>query len=274
MFGGNKNQHISFIISSNLLCAGSYLIFSGLSHKNDNPQLAQKSTINRNIINFSKQPTRQPAQISPKNVEKITPQKLKEWKKASTPEEKTNLLEECYKHEGACGFNQEDPRAEHYAIGQALKKELLKIQHQVSENNIKNNETLNLAIRFLKVPDGHVKEAALHLLSTQEKSESALDEILNSIISYHDANLIQQAMLELTRYKKDFGNKIDQALISALKMGSPLVSEQVAKNISLFITESNYNLYRNTLKSLRIGSLSYENLENSLRDFKKKQKAA
>lgn len=184
-------------------------------------------------------------------------------------------LVRCYEVEGLCGFSSTDPKAEHFAIGQEIKAELLVLEGNAREGDIKNEKLASIARRFLKTPDGHVKSAALHLLSSQDISEANLRSILSEIISYHDSSLIAHAMLELSRYKNQgYGDKIDKALINALKHGSLFVSEEIGKHLGPFINENNFNNYNRALSHLSLGSVAYQNLKNVLDDYIRQEDAA
>lgn len=197
------------------------------------------------------------------------------WQQDPDSRSRLKKLDRCYHTEGLCGFEQKDPKSEYFAIGQQIKKELLKIQYQVSNENQQSGEIRDLALHYLKSPDGHVKEAALHLLATQPVSEQGLEALLNDILAFHDASLIAPAMLELTRYlNQGSDERIHDALITALLTGSPLVSEQVAKNISPFISAQSLEQYQKLLEKMSLGSVTYQNLKASLQEFTKKQTAA
>ncbi len=189
-------------------------------------------------------------------------------------QDRLQQLENCYKSEGQCGFDLSDPKAEHFAIGQEIKKELLKIQFQAQKHKLQSPELAEIARHHLKNPDGHVKEAALHLMSTQETSEDNLDSILNEIIMYHDAHLIQHALLEMTRYLgQGYDQKIHQSLSRALAQGAPFVSLEIAKGLQPFINTASFGIYSNLLTQLGTGSKTRNLLKVNLEEFERRQSA-
>lgn len=185
-------------------------------------------------------------------------------------------IEDCYEKEGSCGFPQSDPKSEFFAIGRRLKKDLLKLQSEVMDQQRKDEQISEIARHFLKVADGHVKEAALHLMSTQEKSQDNLESLLTEIIAYHDAKLIEQGMLELRRYLGNKANesKIHQALSKAMRTGSPFVAEQISKNLNPFINEDSLPLYMKTMSQLSKGSHTHKNLKNAINEYQRLLQAA
>ncbi len=178
-------------------------------------------------------------------------------------------IEKCYEKEGTCGFPQTDPKSEYFAIGERLKKDLLKMQNFVVNNNIKNEKISEIANHFLATPDGHVKKAAMHLMATQETDLNSLDSLLNNVINYHDSQLIEQAMLELKRYLGNEQNesKINNALIRAMKSGAPFVSTEVSKHLGPFLNQKSYPLYKSTLDTVSKGSHTHKNLKNVIAEY-------
>ncbi len=223
----------------------------------------------------------EPKEKFPSNQSQLDPSQMKDKRLKATPKtiqesiEALNQLRSCYEKEGSCQFPQSDPKSEYFAIGQKIKNSLLKLQDRVSRNQIKDESIAEIARNFLKVPDGHVKEAALHLISTQEPSPKNLQAILDEIINYHDAKLIAHAMLELQRYLGTSDEAIiHPALAQALTQGSPLVSEQVSRFIFPFLNTKSLTLYRSTLNRLNIGSGASNKLRNALNEHSKQQRAA
>lgn len=217
-------------------------------------------------------PQKQSAGVSNSQIEK--PENW-DWQTKSDVFERLPVLLRCYQVEGACGFSQKDPKAEFFAIGQQIKKELLVLQDQVFESGEKNDRLSQWARQTMSIPDGHVKSAALHLMSTQEPSQENLLTILDEILDYHDAGLIQQAMLELDRYKDAASrNLILTRLEKVMLHGSPLVATEVSRYLSLFMDSKNLGQFQSWLSKLTFGSESYRNLKSQIENFRKAQTAA
>lgn len=227
---------------------------------NTKPKTAKKTKPTPQATASTSAPTQAPAASMPQSAVKA--------------EDRLQQLEDCYQTEGQCGFDLSDPKAEHFAIGQEIKKELLKIQFQAQKYKLQSPEFAEIARHHLKNPDGHVKAAALHLMSTQEISAENLDSILNEIILYHDAHLIQHAMLELTRYLgQAYDQKIHHGLSRALAQGAPFVSLEIAKGLQPFINSASFGIYSHLMTQLGAGSKTRSLLKVSLEEFERRQSA-
>jgi hypothetical protein len=130
------------------------------------------------------------------------------------------------------------------------------------------------ARRFLASDDRIVQAAALELISTQPPSAENLDAILGNILAGYDAELIEQAMLELERYTAPAdGDRIDQALGEAMTMGAPFVAREISAHITPFVNERSYNFFQDVAERLPRQSYYRIHLESSLADFRNRKAA-
>ncbi|WP_127716980.1 hypothetical protein [Halobacteriovorax sp. HLS] len=158
-------------------------------------------------------------------------------------------LRSCFESR-SCGFSKTDSRAYDLNLAQAIKRELNHLYEFVLENEIEDDRISSLARGYLKISDGHVKEAALMLLSTQKPSSENLESILEQTISYHSAPLVELAMIELSKYKtSEWQERIDNNFIENLKTGSVIVRQVLAKNIATFLNEENRLKYKSFIKN-------------------------
>lgn len=206
--------------------------------------------------------SRKPASIIQKpRVEK----KIVKKKKANLDDRINTLAEikNCYTVK--CDFDANDSREYDLTVGQNLKKELFDLYENVLRKEIQDPKILATGIEYLKVSDGHVKEAALLLLSTQEPSQEALTAITENVLDYHDANLVGLALMELEKYKTgEYDVIIKESFIKNFDRGSLMVKEALAKGIYRFVNESNRNDYDEILRGLPKGSRVRRNLKASL----------
>jgi hypothetical protein len=214
---------------------------------------------------------RTPSASTPKEVNTSMPPS---WAQHSDSSKKLQALQACYQTEGACGFPQTDPKEEFFAIGQEIKKILLQLEHQYHDNRSRSDELNALARQFLKNPDGHVKKAALHLMASQEPNIKNLDSLLRDVIAFHDAALIPQTMLELTRYLgQGQDQRIYDALASALVRGAPFVSLAIAQQISAFLNEQSLETFVAVLPQIHGGSKTRRHLRVMIDEYEKRQSA-
>jgi hypothetical protein len=207
--------------------------------------------------------SRKPASLVHKKVIKKKPVALK--KKANIDSRISGLAEikNCYIVK--CDFEANDSREYDLTVGQNLKKELFNLYESVLRKEINDPKITAVGIEYLKVPNGHVKEAALLLLSTQEPSQEALSAITENVLDYHDANLVGLALMELEKYKTgEYDVIIKESFIKNFDRGSLMVKEALAKGIYRFVNEANRNEYHQILEGLPKGSRVRRNLKASL----------
>lgn len=178
-------------------------------------------------------------------------------------------LKDCYSKK--CNFSDQDPRMHDLALGQAIKEKLYQIKSQAL-NEKSNPKYSKIARDFLKIEDGHVKEAALALLSTQPISKENFQAIVQNVLKYHDDALIEDAMIELERYQK-LGNQeeITNAFTESFQTASPMIKEKIAKGIFPFINEDNFNKYSEMTQNQNWNAKSVKILRSNLRRFERER---
>ena len=179
-------------------------------------------------------------------------------------------LKTCYDVD--CGYSRRYPMDYEYAVGRDIKKVLSSFAMQVANDGLKSGAIAAIAREFLANDDGHVKEAALHLMATQSASEENLQALLEHVVAGIDATLIEHAMLELRRYsREDHLKMIHVALADAMVTGTPFVSEAVSQNIGLFINHDSLAFFRALTRQISPDSRVSDHLRASLEDFSKRQ---
>lgn len=179
-------------------------------------------------------------------------------------------LQTCFQIE--CGYPRSDAKSYDFALGQDIKKALLALQEKVEEQKSVDPLLAQVARDFLADPDGHVKEAALHLLATQPTSAESLETILVHVIAEYDSELIEQALLELGRYQNVHEvERINEALAQAMTHGAPFVSQKIAENIEPFIQDQSYAFFATLSRRLTNGSQTYKQLHSALESFSRRQ---
>ncbi|OUR96748.1 hypothetical protein A9Q84_10430 [Halobacteriovorax marinus] len=144
-----------------------------------------------------------------------------------------------------CGFSNSDSREYDLEVGRAIKVELEKLYEYISDEEIEDEWVSELGRRYIQFEDGHIKEAALMLLSTQAPSDKNLEVVLSEVISFHSAPLVELGLLELTKYKTPVWNRrIDESFMKNLNSGSLVVRQLLAKKISQFLTNDNRAMYK------------------------------
>ncbi|MCB0378568.1 MAG: hypothetical protein KDD33_08760 [Bdellovibrionales bacterium] len=181
----------------------------------------------------------------------------------------------CYYSE-SCQFPSNDPREYKLSVGQALKK-ILNAAYLRIEKREEANPTYwkNIAIETLAVEDGHVKEASLNILSTQEPDERALVEILREVLGYHDPHLVPQAMAELQKYTEpDHLQKIYAGLAQVLQTGSLLVRKEVLNHLDPYLNEKSLPYFENALQNLNPKSSIHSSLYRVINEYKRQKSGA
>lgn len=181
--------------------------------------------------------------------------------------EKTiSSVRKCYRVD--CSFSNSDPRDYDYQVGQELVRKLEALTKQAS-TGAEDQDYSAIARKNLKVLDGHVKQAALDLLSTQPISNENFAAIVSDILHYHSDAMIEQAMLELERYQVHGGYEaqIDEAITSSFTGASPMVREKLATSIYRFLNEHNREVYREIATTFPWNSKTARLLRGALRRY-------
>ncbi|EQC46656.1 hypothetical protein [Bacteriovorax sp. Seq25_V] len=179
---------------------------------------------------------------------------------------KLYTLKDCYTSD--CDIASNDAREYELTIGSKLKKELLSFYEEVLKSGKVSSEIEDVALEFLAINDGHVKEAALLLLSTQPPTQVALNGIIDNVLDYHDPNLIGLALIELEKYKsEEYNLQIKESFVRNFREGSLLVKEALAKGIYKFVNHESRSQYENILNNLPKNSRVRKNLKASLERY-------
>ena len=182
-------------------------------------------------------------------------------------------IQACYA--GSCSYSQSYPRDYAFAVGRDLKAALYALNGYVERTALKDAAIAKLARMHLANEDGHVKEAALHLLASQPTSAENLASLLKDVIEESDAELIEHAMLELSRYKSPGDLRlIRESLAQAMLTGAPFVSEAVSNSIVRFIDNESYPYFSEIAARASPGSRVKTNLQFSLTEFRRRQVGA
>ena len=161
-----------------------------------------------------------------------------------------NHLAICFESR-SCGFSKNDSRSYDLELGNAIKRELDSLYEEILDNEVQASWVSSLARRYMKISNGHVKESALMLMSTQGPSSENLSSILNDAISFHSAPLAELALVELSKYQTStWREEIDKSFITNLSRGSLFVRQTLAKNIESFLNSENRELYKEFVESL------------------------
>lgn len=181
--------------------------------------------------------------------------------------EKLAALNDCLKR--ACpGVPNTTPREYDFEIGARMKETLLSLSDLAQEKGLRGDDLSGIAREGLENPDGHVKEAALHLMSTQDPSPANRDAILAHVIADYDGTLIEHGMLELMRVDPGGSPATHSALAESMAHGAPFVAQAVADGIGPFINEATYAHYERQLAQLDRASQVHRSLDAALRDYR------
>ncbi|EQC50342.1 hypothetical protein M899_2571 [Bacteriovorax sp. BSW11_IV] len=184
-------------------------------------------------------------------------------------EEEIQKLKDCYSK--ICNFPNKDPRMHDLALGQKIKDKLFKLKEKAL-NEKSNPKYSEIAREYLKIEDGHVKEAALALMSTQPISSENFHSIVQDVLKYHDDALIEDAMMELERYQKlGHQEQITEALTESFQVASPMIKEKLAKGLFPFINEDTFNKYSEMAQNQNWNAKSVKILRSNLRRFERER---
>jgi len=226
---------------------------------------SDKSLVSKVIFSGDQKKDRSPASIAKIKYIKSKKSPIKLSLNSSSLELKK--IYNCYEKMN-CPFPQTDSRSYDLAVGKKLKSKLEELYEKVEEEDYVDERVSTIAREYMKIADGHVKEVALMLLSTQPPSQENLDSILNDVINYHDSSLLNMAFLEFGKYDSVSDRQlIEESLFKNLQSGSILVREGITKNIYPMISSDNKERFVSLLQKLPSNSLMYRNLRNSLERF-------
>lgn len=177
-------------------------------------------------------------------------------------------LSSCYGNEN-CAYPKTDARSYEFALGQDMKGAILALAEEAKSHDLRSDDLARLGRHQLANADGHVQEAALALLATQNPSDDTLNAVLEHVIGGYDAQLMQAAFAELRRYDSDAQHeRIAAALSNAMVSGSPFVAKEVAASIRPFLYPRSIALYEEAMGSLMSGSAIRADLGKSLAAFR------
>ncbi len=178
--------------------------------------------------------------------------------------ERLHALSNCY--ESGCVPENTEGRDRYFEIGQRIRKELIVMSRAVKKDHFQDEQISEIAREFLQNSDGHVKAAALELISTQSTSSENLQAILNGVILDSDPELIEQGFIQLSRYNYSYDRiQINQAVEETLLHGSPFVAQKIAEQIYSILDETSYPFYTqlasqldddSNVKNILVGMLS------------------
>lgn len=203
------------------------------------------------------------------NVEKATPTKevkVSKIKKIELKIDKINEVVSCYQKD--CDFADTDSREYGLSVGQALKSQMMELYEETLKMELESSQIEELGAKLLAIGDGHVKEAAILLLSTQPPSQMVLDSLIENVIDYHDPNLIGLTLIELEKYNDEkYKIQIRDSFMKNFKEGSLLVKEALAKGLYRFVSEDTRGQFQDILENLPKNSRVRNNLKSSLDRF-------
>lgn len=176
-------------------------------------------------------------------------------------------LRDCHAS-STCGFAQPDPRAAHFAAVQAMKTRLQQLAGRHDE------ATLQLAVEFLQVADGHVQSAALALLAAQAPRADHSAAVIAMLAGNHDAVLLQQALPLLARWRAaGLTQGLDDTLIALLHTGSHQVGLALSSELLPLLNREALPRYQALLAQLPEGR-KREQLAAALTEFQRLQHGA
>ncbi len=224
---------------------------------------SSKETVG-SLLDYRNPYTRKPASIS--DAQEVVETESVDRTKLQIKLSKLYTLKNCYTTD--CDIASSDSREYELTIGSQLKQELLAFYEEVLKSGRVSTEIEDVALEFLAINDGHVKEAALLLLSTQPPSQVALTGIIENVLDYHDPNLIGLALIELEKYKnEDYHIQIKESFLKNFREGSLLVKEALAKGIYKFVNQDTRSQYESILNNLPKNSRVRKNLKASLERY-------
>lgn len=180
-------------------------------------------------------------------------------------------LNECY--EKACEISG-DEKTKYFSVGQKLKIKLEELAEFSRGHDVRSVELSALAREFLINSDGHVQEAALDILATQDIDQDNLEAILNHIIRSSDAELIHQAMLELKRYTYSADQRhIQEVFAETLLIGPPFVAVAIAEYLGDFLSEQSFIFYEDLVQKFDQRSIIHQYIMSALEQFEKRSAA-
>lgn len=179
----------------------------------------------------------------------------------------------CYQKDD-CDYSQADPRAYDLAVGQDLKNKLQELKQQVIEENLDDPLIEQIALQYLAVPDGHVKEAALDLLLTQDPSETGLEIVLDEVFGFYDSRLVAGGISYINNFSNlspELELRISVVVRKAITQGSPNLAREITKNLLSLLNDSNYQQYQAMLAELSPRSREFRQVQAALSEFSRRR---
>ncbi len=174
-------------------------------------------------------------------------------------------IESCLQNH--CSYDDSDPRSYELSVYKDLGEKLKSFYERVVASGLQDESIAKMARYYLSFGDGHVKEAALELMSTQTPSQSNLSALKKYVFDFHDPLIVAQGMGELRKYVKKYDDEVNQIISGVLATGSISAREEVAKGLFPFINKDNYQKIVSLRSKYKKGSRVYRLISQALIQF-------
>ena len=171
---------------------------------------------------------------------------------------KYDELESCYTQK--CNFSDEDPRAYDLAVQKAQSAALLPLVKQFFESPSQDTVVQAFAVRLLASQSPFVQQRALEILSTQDPSALALEQLLQKGILSTSPKIVSMTMDELLKYVGTaFEPLAHEHIAKTLLQADRITAQHILSRLDPFLNKQSHPLYRNLQ-----GKLPFDDLNRRL----------
>ncbi len=149
-----------------------------------------------------------------------------------------------------CPFEDSDPRAIHFAVGDAISQKLQQAKQQVNAN-----EAALLIQQFMSFDNEAVRLATLELMASHPPQDENVNLIIKGLKWSTDPSVYQAAMMEFARYQDThLQQQIDQFLLKTIQLGPVFARRMVAQQLLPFLNQQNITAYQTLASQLTANS--------------------
>ena len=175
----------------------------------------------------------------------------------------------CSNDDRCLSAHDSDPREREFALVDPLIAKSQSLVAHLEKNPKESEELSQLARALLKITDGRLKAIALQLMLTQEVDPANVEAVGAYVLQYHDSNLIELGVRELSRHLQGReASEIQSFVVDVLKRGSLFVRRTLSEQILPLINEESYPHYEALLTEPSLDPQVRRHLKSSLEEWR------
>lgn len=176
---------------------------------------------------------------------------------------------ECLSDDRCRADQEPDPRSRQMTVARELASKIDQRHMYIANKKMQSPKIAELAREILMEKEGYIKESALKLLLTQDAAAENIEAISEGVLDFHDSNLLDLAIQELSRHLGgDGADRVHEKVRATLFSGSLMVRQGLSEKIQPFINEGSFDFYERAAQDPMLDSKVKSNLQSSLAEWR------